>query len=168
LLSRVIDDCIERGLDVTAGGAHYNASGVQGVQVANVADSLAVVWQAVFKERWLDAGDLLDTLRHDYEGYETLRQRLLHRVPKYGNDDDRVDSLARKWADRYSELVARYPTLRGGFTSRVSTPSPLTSPWARPWGRPPTAVAPASRWPTAAFRPRLVRAGEGRQQRCAR
>jgi pyruvate formate-lyase/glycerol dehydratase family glycyl radical enzyme len=114
LLSLVIDDCIERGLDVTAGGAHYNSSGVQGVQVANVADSLVVVRQSVFEERWLGAGELLDALRHDYEGYETLRQRLLHRVPKYGNDDDRVDSLARKWADRYSELVAHYPTLRGG------------------------------------------------------
>ena len=33
---------LERGLDVTAGGAHYNFSGVQGVQIANVADSLAV------------------------------------------------------------------------------------------------------------------------------
>ena len=36
-LSLVVDDCIERGLDVTAGGAHYNFSGPQGVQVANVA-----------------------------------------------------------------------------------------------------------------------------------
>ncbi len=38
-LSLVIDDCIALGRDVTAGGAHYNFSGVQGVQVANVADS---------------------------------------------------------------------------------------------------------------------------------
>ena len=34
------------GLDVTAGGARYNFSGVQGVQIANVADSLAAVGQA--------------------------------------------------------------------------------------------------------------------------
>ncbi|HHY57968.1 MAG TPA: formate C-acetyltransferase/glycerol dehydratase family glycyl radical enzyme, partial [Chloroflexi bacterium] len=47
-LSLVIQDCIERGLDVTAGGAHYNFSGVQGVQIANVADSLVAVEQAVF------------------------------------------------------------------------------------------------------------------------
>jgi len=40
-LSLTIDDCIGRGLDVTAGGARYNFSGVQGVQIANVADSLA-------------------------------------------------------------------------------------------------------------------------------
>jgi pyruvate formate-lyase/glycerol dehydratase family glycyl radical enzyme len=113
-LSLVIDDCIERGLDVTTGGAHYNLSGVQGVQVANVADSLAAVRQAVFEEKWLTAGELLAALRANFEGREMLRQRLLNRVPKYGNDDDRVDDLAKKWADRYSELVARHTTVRGG------------------------------------------------------
>jgi pyruvate formate-lyase/glycerol dehydratase family glycyl radical enzyme len=114
-LSLVIDDCIERGLDVTAGGAHYNFSGVQGVQVANVADSLAAVRRAVFEERWLPAGELLTALRTEFKGREPLRQRLLNRVPKFGNDDDRVDGLAAKWADRYSELVTQYPTVRGGI-----------------------------------------------------
>ena len=49
-LSLVVEDCVARGVDVTAGGAHYNFSGVQGVQVANVADSLAALEQAVFSE----------------------------------------------------------------------------------------------------------------------
>jgi formate C-acetyltransferase len=113
-LSLVINDCIERGLDVTAGGAYYNFSGVQGVQIANVADSLAAVKQAVFEEQWLTAGELLTILRDNYEDNETLRQRLIHRVPKYGNDDDRVDGFEKKWADRYSELVAQHSTIRGG------------------------------------------------------
>ena len=113
-LSLVMDDCIERGVDVTAGGAHYNFSGVQGVQVANVADSLAAVRQAVFDERWLTGGELLAALRANYEGGEPLRQRLIHRAPKYGNDDDRVDGLAQKWAGRYSERVARHANVRGG------------------------------------------------------
>jgi formate C-acetyltransferase len=113
-LSLVVGDCIERGLDVTAGGARYNFSGVQGVQVANVADSLAAVRQAVFEEKWLTGQELLQVLRSDYEGDEVLRQRLISRVPKYGNDDDGVDTLAKRWADRYSELVAQYPTIRGG------------------------------------------------------
>jgi formate C-acetyltransferase len=113
-LSLVIKDCIDRGLDVTAGGARYNFSGVQGVQIANVADSLAAVRQAVFEEGWLAPEELLDALRANYKGYEVLRQRLIHRVPKYGNDDERVDRLAQKWAGRFSELVAQYPTVRGG------------------------------------------------------
>jgi len=114
-LSLVMDDCIERGVDVTAGGARYNFSGVQGVQVANVADSLAAVCQAVFDERWLTGSELLAALRANYEGGEPLRQRLIHHAPKYGNDDDRVDGLAQKWADRYSKQVARHANVRGGF-----------------------------------------------------
>ncbi len=114
-LSLVIDDCIERGLDVTAGGAHYNFSGVQGVQIANVADSLAALKHAVFEEKWLSAAELLNILHNNYEGHETLRQRLIHRVPKYGNDNDWVDGFQKKWADRYSELVVQYPTIRGGL-----------------------------------------------------
>ncbi|MFN3982060.1 MAG: pyruvate formate lyase family protein, partial [Caldilinea sp.] len=104
-LSLVIQDCIARGLDVTAGGAHYNFSGVQGVQIANVADSLAAVEQVVFQEKWLSGQELLDALRTNYEGAEVLRQRLIHRVPKYGNDDARVDRCASRWGDRYAELV---------------------------------------------------------------
>jgi formate C-acetyltransferase len=113
-LSLFVADCVERGLDVTAGGARYNFSGVQGVQIANVADSLAAVEQAVFAEGWLDGASLLEALRADYAGSEVLRQRLIHRVPKYGNDDDRVDRFARAWGDRYCALVEQYPTIRGG------------------------------------------------------
>jgi formate C-acetyltransferase len=114
-LSLVIADCFDRGLGVTAGGAHYNFSGVQGVQIANVADSMAVIRQAVFDEEWVEAQELLTALKEDYAGNEVLRQRFINRVPKYGNDDDQVDSLAAKWGDRYSELVAQYPTIRGGL-----------------------------------------------------
>ncbi|MCC7209149.1 MAG: formate C-acetyltransferase/glycerol dehydratase family glycyl radical enzyme, partial [Anaerolineae bacterium] len=114
-LSLVIDDCLERGLDVTAGGAHYNFSGVQGVQVANVADSFAAVRMAVFEESWLAARELLDALRANFEGQSLLHQRLIHRAPKYGNDDERADALAAHWADRYSALVGEYDTIRGGM-----------------------------------------------------
>lgn len=113
-LSLVIDDCIDRGVDVTAGGAHYNFSGVQGVQIANVADSLAALNTAVFTERWVAAGEMLAALQRDFAGDEVLRQRLIHRAPKYGNDVDAVDRHAAKWADRYAALVAQYETVRGG------------------------------------------------------
>ncbi len=113
-LSLVIADCLARGIDVTAGGAHYNFSGVQGVQIANVADSLAAIRQAIFEEKWVTPSQLLTALKENFQGQKLLRQRLLHRAPKYGNDDDRVDGYAQKWADRYCALVEQYPTRRGG------------------------------------------------------
>ena len=53
-LSSVVDDCIENGTDVTAGGAKYNLSGIQAIQVANVADSLAVLKKLVFEEKVIE------------------------------------------------------------------------------------------------------------------
>ncbi len=50
-LSAVIDDCLTRGMDVTQGGARYNFAGVQAIQIANVADSLAAIKLLVYDEK---------------------------------------------------------------------------------------------------------------------
>lgn len=49
-LSAVVDDCMERGVDVTRGGARYNLSGIQMIQVANLADSLAALKELVYEK----------------------------------------------------------------------------------------------------------------------
>ncbi len=52
-LSTVIDDCLEKGLDVTKGGAKYNLSGIQMIQVANLADSLAAIKELVYDDKMI-------------------------------------------------------------------------------------------------------------------
>ena len=59
-LSAVINGCIEKGMDVTAGGACYNFSGIQMIQVANLADSLAALKKLVYDERRITAAELLE------------------------------------------------------------------------------------------------------------
>jgi pyruvate-formate lyase len=49
-LSAVVSDCIKKGIDVTAGGAKYNYSGIQAIQAANIADSLAALKKLVYDE----------------------------------------------------------------------------------------------------------------------
>lgn len=117
-LSSVIDDCIINGVDVTAGGAKYNFSGIQLIQVANIADSLAAVKALVFDEQLVDKQTLLTALQTDFEGQEVLRKLLLERAPKYGNDIDWVDQLAVKWHKYFAECLATYRNVRGG---RVQT-----------------------------------------------
>jgi len=113
-LSSVVDDCLARGLDVTSGGARYNLSGVQGIQVANVADNMAALKHYVFDTRQVEPNVLLDALRHDFAGSEALRLRLVKHIPKYGNDVAWVDELGAKWARVFAEKVARYTNVRGG------------------------------------------------------
>jgi len=113
-LSCVINDCIKTGIDVTAGGAKYNLSGIQVIQPANIADSLASVKELVYEKKLLNACDLLDAIRVDYENYEPMRKTLL-KSPKYGNDIDYVDSIAAKWIDFFSSRLKGKVNYRGGI-----------------------------------------------------
>lgn len=113
-LSSVIDDCMDKGMDVTAGGAHYNLSGIQMIQVANLADSLAAIKELVYDKKKVDASHLEKALQNNFVGDEVLRQMLLHRVPKYGNDVAWVDELGAKWALYFREQLRKYKNYRNG------------------------------------------------------
>lgn len=113
-LSCVIDDCMEAGVDVTAGGAHYNLSGIQAIQCANVADSLAALKTLVYDERIVDRAELHEALVSNFEHAELLRLRLLNKAPKYGNDVEWVDAIAFDWAKAFAERLSRYTNVRGG------------------------------------------------------
>lgn len=114
LLSSVIDDCLDRGLDVTRGGAHYNLSGIQVIQVANVADSLAAVKKLVFDEGVVDKARLVAALQDDFRHDEELRQVLLNKAPKYGNDVAWVDELGNKWVHYFAAKFEGRRNYRGG------------------------------------------------------
>ena len=117
LASSLTDDCPARGLDLTAGGARYNFTGVQGVGVATVGDSLAAIDWLVFDQKHVTMDQLLAALDTDFEGQEELRQMLLNKAPKYGNDDDRADGFARLAAEIYCRAVEKHRSFRGGWYS---------------------------------------------------
>jgi pyruvate formate-lyase/glycerol dehydratase family glycyl radical enzyme len=113
-LSSVIDGCVEKGMDVTAGGAHYNLSGIQAIQAANIADSLAVIRKLIYDEGSLKAEELLKALQTNYEGREELRQYLINKVPKYGNDVAWVDNIGAKWIEYFAKKMEGCKNARGG------------------------------------------------------
>lgn len=113
-LSAVIDDCLDKGLDVTAGGAKYNLSGIQMIQVANLADSLAAIKELVYDEKRISREELKQALADNFEGHEITQTMLLKRAPKYGNDIQWVDELGAKWAGYFRERMKDYTNYRGG------------------------------------------------------
>ncbi len=113
-LSSVVKDCMEKGKDVTNGGAHYNLSGIQMIQVANLADSLAAIKQLVYDEKRVSRKRLLEALETNFKNDEILRVMLLNKVPKYGNDVEWVDALGVKWAKYFRERMKSFTNYRGG------------------------------------------------------
>ncbi len=92
-LSVITDDCIREGKDYNAGGARYNNSYIQFVGIGSLTDSLSAIRQTVFDEKSMSLAELLAVLDADFAGQEQLRQRLVNRTHKYGNDDDCADDI---------------------------------------------------------------------------
>ncbi|TES86292.1 glycyl radical protein [Candidatus Aerophobetes bacterium] len=112
--SLVIDDCREEGKDVTWGGARYDYTGPQGVGLASVADSLAAIKKLVFDEKKVTMDELIEAMDTNFEGKETLRQILINEPPKYSNDNDYADNIAREVGVIYCQEVSKYHNTRGG------------------------------------------------------
>jgi trans-4-hydroxy-L-proline dehydratase len=113
-LSVLTDDCIRKGKDYNAGGARYNSSYIQFVGIGSLTDSLAAIRQIVFDDRAMGLTELVAALDADFAGHETLRQRLLNRMHKYGNDDDFADALMARAFDACFEEVDGRPNGKGG------------------------------------------------------
>jgi len=104
LASCFTNDCLERGLDFDRGGARYNWVENSFVGLANLADGLVAVKRLVYEERALTLAQFAAVLREDFRGHEPLRRRIVNKFPKYGNDLDEPDDLARRWAGYIIEM----------------------------------------------------------------
>ncbi|MCJ7690064.1 MAG: formate C-acetyltransferase/glycerol dehydratase family glycyl radical enzyme, partial [Clostridiaceae bacterium] len=116
LLSCFIDNCLETGKDITYGGAKYNFSGVQGIGIANLSDSLYALKKIVYDEKRISLSALTKALECNFEGVENekLRVRLINKYDKFGNDNDEVDNLSAEILRYYSKAVEKHVTPRGG------------------------------------------------------
>lgn len=120
-LSVLIDDCIEKGRDYNAGGARYNNTFIQMVGLGTITDCLSALKQFCFEPPAAGNGHdnvpmerLLAALRDDFADEEILRQRLLSRTHRYGNDDDYADGLMLDVFNACFEEVDNRPDARGG------------------------------------------------------
>ena len=112
-LSSCIEHCMESGTDLSKGGAKYNIGPViTGIGLAVAANSLAAVKKLVFEDKVCDMATLAKALQADWAGYEDLREQA-KAAPKYGNDDDYVDSIAQKLANHFYHEIHQYKDIFG-------------------------------------------------------
>jgi formate C-acetyltransferase len=118
-LSVFIDDCIDNAKDYNAGGARYNTSYIQGVGLGSITDSLSAIKMHVFDDQSLSLEDFAKILHHNFDGEEYFRQRLIEETPKYGNDNDDADDIAKQVFELFFTSVDGRPTDKGG-TFRIN------------------------------------------------
>lgn len=107
-LSLLVDGCMEKGKDLSKGGAKYNLGPVlTGIGIADTANSLAMIKKLVFEDSTYTLAEICQALDANWEGYEEMRRKALE-CPKYGNDNDYVDDIAAEISDFYHQAVCSY------------------------------------------------------------
>jgi pyruvate formate-lyase/glycerol dehydratase family glycyl radical enzyme len=110
-LSTIIDDCIERAQDVRDWNYKPDYRDVTLFGLNTVADSMAAIKKIVFEDKKVNLSELVDALKTNWEGKAQLRKSCLN-APKFGNDDDYVDSISNQLATRFAEETKKCRTNR--------------------------------------------------------
>ncbi|MDR0551802.1 MAG: hypothetical protein LBG72_07265 [Spirochaetaceae bacterium] len=91
-----------------------------------VIDSLAAIKKIVFEEKRFTLAQLKEAMKHNFEGYETIRA-FMRNAPRYGNNDVYADEIGRlldlhaqQFSEKYSKTLGVRLDLRYvPFTSHV-------------------------------------------------
>ena len=127
LVSLMCPDCLEQMRDISAPGK-YNNYGFHGDGLATAADSMAAIRKYVYDEKTFTPAQMLDMLHADFKGYEREQNMLRYEGPKFGNDDDFVDSIAVQLLDWYADALEGKKNDRGGCF-RAGTASAMYYIW---------------------------------------
>jgi len=112
--SALMRDGVKEGKDLLDRRFDFeNCSLLGAVGGVNVGDSLAAIKKLIYEEKKYTMQELLDAIDANWEGYEEMRQDFLN-APKYGNNDDYVDSLVAEIYKVFSDTCYSMPNAYGG------------------------------------------------------
>ena len=114
LLSSLIDGCIDKGRDVTKGGAVYNSSGTAIVGLADVTDSLMVIKKLVYDEKKVTFAELKKAVDTNFEKDPALLAMVRKKVPLFGSGSDEAVAMANRVTRWSHDYYGGIPHYRGG------------------------------------------------------
>jgi len=113
-LSTMIDGAIEKGIDVTHGGARYNSSGTSNIGLADVVDSLLVIKKLVFDEKKIDFKQLKKAIDDNFQGHDKLRVFIQKNVPFFGSGHPEALEMCNRVVERIHHIWSSHKNYRGG------------------------------------------------------
>ena len=103
LSSCLVNDCLRSGKGVDEGGANYNFIMPTFLGAANLVDSIIATKILVFEEKELTMAEFHRILMDDFGNSPALHQRIVNKLPHFGNNDSETNTLMRE----VSEMMVR-------------------------------------------------------------
>lgn len=114
LISAMMDGSIDKGRDVTLGGALYNTSGNACIGLADVTDSLMVIKKLVYEEKKTTLAELQEAVKTNFENHSALRAMALNKVPLFGSGNPEAVEMANRVTSFIHDFFGQQRNFRGG------------------------------------------------------
>lgn len=112
LLGILFDDCLERGKGILNGGARYLGGTMETYGNVNTADSFTAIRYMVYDQQKISLEELVHAMDKDFEGDSQLHRQLLN-LPKFGNDEEEADEMARRVHEHVCLYTRNQPNRTG-------------------------------------------------------
>jgi len=114
LLSAMIEGAVEKGRDVTRGGARYNSSGSSNIGLADVTDSLLVIRKLVFDEKKITFAELKHAIDNNFADHPALHALVKNKVALFGSGNEEALAMAKRVAKEIHACWSSHTNYRGG------------------------------------------------------
>ena len=130
MLSLFIDDCNDRNMDISQGGAKYNHYGITTVGLANTVNSLYALKKLVFEERKYSLNELNKIRKNNFkkDKHQSVLNDLKNVKHRFGMDDDEILDISQEIVQFLEDCFKDYTNKFGGkIKFGLSAPSYISA-----------------------------------------
>jgi formate C-acetyltransferase len=113
LAAMFVEGCIEKGLGYESKGPKYNVVAIHFGGFADTANSLLVLKELIFEQKFLSFTEFVTILKQDWNGNEQLRKLIQTRFEFYGNDNSTSDAMLERVFNDYTAIVSKVKERNG-------------------------------------------------------
>ncbi len=130
LLSLFIDNCNEKNMDISQGGAKYNHYGITTVGLANTVNSLYSIKKLVFEDKKYSLNELNKMRKNNFkkDKYQDAYNELKSIKPRFGMDDEEILDISNDIIQFLEDCFKDYTNKFGGkIKFGLSAPSYISA-----------------------------------------
>ena len=130
LLSLFIDNCNEKNMDISQGGAKYNHYGITTVGLANTVNSLYAIKKLVFEDKKYSLNELNKMRKNNFkkDKYQDAYNELKSIKPRFGMDDEEILDISNDIIQFLEDCFKDYTNKFGGkIKFGLSAPSYISA-----------------------------------------